>query len=80
MAITSSSIAEWDDVIFSLAKKRGRIVGVEVDDLVQEGRFSILLCLLGDIEPSEQDIKNTMRRYINAQKKQSHVTYDVRTQ
>lgn len=80
MQISDSQIAAWDDTVLSLAKKRSRINGVEMDDLIQEGRMSVLLCLLGEVIPSELDIKNSMRRYINAVKKQSHVQYDVRTQ
>lgn len=80
MQVSSSDISRWDEVVLALAKKRSRINGVEVDDLIQEGRMSVLLCLLGDVAPSELDIKNSMRRWINSCKKQSHVTYDVRTQ
>lgn len=79
MPVSSLDISSWDEVVTALANKRSRINGVEKDDLIQEGRMSVLLCLLGDIEPNEVDIKNAMRRWINAQKKQSHVTYDVRT-
>lgn len=79
MGISSEQIKDWDETINTLAKKRSRINGVELDDLIQEGRTNVLLDLLGGFDPSETNIKNAMRRWINAQKKQSHVTYDVRT-
>lgn len=77
--ISDSDITAWDTLILTLAKKRSSIVGVELDDLIQEGRTSVLLCLLGNVSPSELDIKNSMRRWVNACKKQSHVSYDVRS-
>lgn len=80
MGVSSQQIKAWDETINTLAKKRSRINGVELDDLIQEGRTNVLLDLLGGFDPSETNIKNAMRRWINAQKKQSHVTYDVRTQ
>lgn len=77
MAISSEQIMLWDETIILLAKKRGRINGVEIEDLIQEGRMNVLLCLLGGTEPSETQIKNSMRRWINSYKKQSHVTYEL---
>lgn len=76
-SIPSEAITPWDDVILALAKKRSRINGVEIDDLIQEGRMNVLLCLLGGADPSEVRIKNAMRRWINSVKKQSHVTYEL---
>lgn len=79
MSISDSDIATWDAVILTLAKKRSSIVGVELDDLIQEGWMSVLLCRLGNVEPSELDIKNSMRRWVNAQKKTSSVVYEIRS-
>lgn len=79
-SIPSEAITPWDNVILSLAKKRSRINGIEVDDLIQEGRMSVLLCLLGGLPPSELDIKNSMRRWIRNQKSQTYTSYEIRTQ
>lgn len=77
--VSSDQISDWDGVINTLARQRSRITGVELDDLIQEGRMSVLLCLLGSVQPTELEIKNSMRRWIRNQKKQTHTTYDVRT-
>lgn len=80
MQVSNDSITVWDETVEELAKKRSRIIGVDYDDLIQEGRMAVLLALLGDYEPCELDIKNAMRRYIRNQKKQVHTTYEIRTQ
>lgn len=79
MVVSNQQIEFWDETILMLAKKRGRINGVEIEDLIQEGRMNVLLCLHGGTPPTELLIKNSMRRWINSSKKQSHVTYDLIT-
>lgn len=78
MVVSDENIKVWDETIESLAKKRSRIIGVDYDDLIQEGRVAVLLALLGDFEPCELDIKNAMRRYIRNQKKCQTTTYEIR--
>lgn len=77
--VSSDQLTVWDETIEQLAQKRSRIIGVDLDDLIQEGRMAVLLSLMGDFEPIELDILNAMRRWIRAQKRCSYVTYDIRT-
>lgn len=79
MVVSNEHIKVWDETIETLAKKRSRIIGVDYDDLIQEGRMAVVLSLLGDYEPCELDILNAMRRYIRNQKKPRETTYEIRT-
>jgi len=76
--VSDEQVKIWDETIETLAKRRSRIIGVDYDDLIQEGRMAVLLALLGDYEPCELDIQNAMRRWIRAQKKTTYVTYNIR--
>ncbi len=69
---------QYEEMIGEQARKRSRLVGVDYDDLIQEGRMAVILSLMGDFTPNELDIKNAMRRWIKAQKNAKTVYYPIR--
>lgn len=56
----------FDGVITSLAHKRCGMAGIEMDDLIQEGRLEAWSKLLKGETPTEADFVNCMRRYMRA--------------
>ena len=52
------------------------MVGVEQDDLIQEGRLCVITRYMMGEDPTEEDIVNQMRRYIRAIKEAKTVIYE----
>lgn len=65
----------YDGAIDELARKRGRMAGVEREDLVQEARLEGWTKLLRGEIPTERDFINAMRRWTRAQKEGRSVVY-----
>lgn len=76
MRPSEKQLLGWDSTIEVLAKKRCRMVGIEYDDLFQEGRVAVMTDYMQDREPTEATIVNAMRRYIRAVKETRTVVYE----
>lgn len=76
MRPTEKDVLSWDPTIATLAKKRSRMIGVDFDDLYQEGRLSVITSYMMDESPSEQSITNALRRYVRAVKESREVVYE----
>ena len=71
-----NTVEPFDGVITDLARKRCRMVGVELDDLVQEARLEAWTKQLKGEDPTEVDLINAMRRWIRAQKAGKGIVYE----
>lgn len=76
MLPTYSDTLEYEGLISTLARQRCRMAGVEYDDLVQEARLEVWTKLLEGKVPSEQNLINSMRRYMRAVKGGRAVVYE----
>lgn len=79
MAYSSLAIEDvtaWDGIILSLARKRCRQVGADVDDLRQEGYVEVITRLRLGQEPTEANIINAMRRYLRAVREGRTIEYE----
>lgn len=76
MRTPSDQVQEFEGIITELARRRSRMIGVEFDDLAQEGRLEVFTRLLVGEVPTERDITNSMRRYIRAVKQNRSVVYE----
>lgn len=75
-----SLILSWDPLITSLARKRCRMVGIEFEDLLQEGRVSVVTSYAMGLIPTEQSIVNALRRYMRAVREGRAVVYEPSVQ
>ncbi len=76
---TDASALAFDGVITQLARKRCRMPGIEMDDLVQEARLQVWDMLLRGETPTEQDLINSMRRWMRACREGRAVVYGTKS-
>lgn len=70
-----SDMVEYEGLISSLARRRCRAVGVDYEDLVQEARLEVWTKLLEGKTPTENDLVNSMRRWMRCIREGRGVVY-----